>query len=203
MLSVPKRKFCSSVSLLLTIVLFLQKTATNVRRRRCVCKTIAVSLTLMKKLTEFSKLFQNTFFIFLNLKKLAMPFPCRTFTSNWRVYFLSEFMGVLSTENRHLNHHKNILILVKVKEKIKYDEMFSSQKRNLRLLINQRKTWRRPSVCFQNGFWLQTCVFKYSWFLIPGNDTSLIPPHQGELEKLWFNSVFTSLDMTYNVYVHG
>ena len=48
-------------------------------------------------------------------------------------------MGVLSTENRHLNHHKNILILVKVKEKIKYDEMFSSQKRNLRLLINQRK----------------------------------------------------------------
>ena len=112
-------------------------------------------------------------------------------------------MGVLSTENRHLNHHKNILILVKVKEKIKYDEMFSSQKRNLRLLINQRKTWRRPSVCFQNGFWLQTCVFKYSWFLIPGNDTSLIPPHQGELEKLWFYSVFTSLDMTYNVYVHG
>ena len=121
-LSVPKRKFCSSVSLLLTIVLFLQKTATNVRRRCCVCKTIAVSLTfqtkpLMKKLTEFSKLFQNTFFVFLNLKKLAMPFPCRTFTSNWRVYFLSEFMGVLSTENRHLNHHKNILILVKVKER--------------------------------------------------------------------------------------
>ena len=70
---------------------------------------------------------------FLNLKKLAMPFPCRTFTSNWRVYFLSEFMGVLSTENRHLNHHKNILILVKVKER-------ESRKKKIKFFISKKKS---------------------------------------------------------------